>query len=488
MNDQTNNTNTFQPKNIDNNNKNQNKTSHKRNLSEENNRKDIKSKKINANEKEKSRNASRDYRKRKKEYIENLEKKVGNLENEVKKLMQINEEQSKNLEKERDHKRKYELGKKYQQDWGNDLMKLENLLTEKQDKESDQRIYNIVENMKNLFDNILNLYRDHYISQLDFSIFTHFALFSRDSYHFEAYGDDSNISIALINQQNTPQPNNQHNPNLIPINTPNLNESTNFNSINPNILNINNSNPHPNPINHNNMNNNMNNNNNITHNTINQNSNGNQTNDSSEINNSVNNYGEDYQSTSTFEENYQVDIKDENEEDTENIFISNKNITGLKEIDMSIWVKLIEGLNVSQQVFGRLKGILTKLRENVLKLKIQHTKINNDLSLFIKSHMGDKMKDVGKIVIVTSKLGNLQKNYTKYWFVWQSAFQEMHSLFTHKQLACVWIRKSKFVDNCNILNSIWMALNRQTFSNLQSLPTFIPSFPLPVHLGWQFTN
>jgi hypothetical protein len=102
--------------------------------------------------------------------------------------------------------------------------------------------------------------------------------------------------------------------------------------------------------------------------------------------------------------------------------------------------------------------------------------------------MGESLKDVGKIVQITSKLGSLQKNYSKYWFVWQTSLQEINSLFSAKQLAHIWLRKWNFIENCGILNSIWMTLNRQTFSSIQTFPTFIPPFPLPVHLSWQFMN
>ena len=467
------------------------------------------SKKGNADpEKEKSRNASRDYRKRKKEYIENLEKKVGNLENEVKKLMQINEEQNKKLEQEREHKKKFEMGKKLQEEWGNELLKLENLLKESK-QENEEKIVQSVEKMKTLIDQIFNLFKNQYVAQIDFSIFAHYSLFVRDSYHFEAYGDDSNLVISLSNplshnQEISPNSNNgldkNVDPNNGPSSTPNNNRENN--NQNPNFMdlsnnkNLNSFNSGLNTMGINRMQNYPNSMPNLSSpNNNNSNQFTNTFTNAKSMN--KNNFGRDEENKN--EENFfankemRISIEKEGTKssllgEANEIILRGEEMLGLDDTDLSIWKKLTEGLNVSENTLSMLSNVLGKLRENILKLKIQHTAINNDLSLFIKKELGESLKDVGKIVQITSKLGSLQKNYAKYWFTWQSALHEIHSLFTAKQLAHIWLRKWNFIENCNILNSIWMTLNRQTFSSLQSFPTFIPPFPLPVHLSWQFMN
>ncbi len=62
-------------------------------------------------------------------------------------------------------------------------------------------------------------------------------------------------------------------------------------------------------------------------------------------------------------------------------------------------------------------------------------------------------------VTVTTKLGELQKNYETHWAVWERAMESILILLTPTQKARILLRKKAHLDNINILNSIWSSIN-----------------------------
>ena len=393
---------------------------------------------------EKSRKASRDYRKRKKMYIESLEQKVSSLENEVKRLKQSNDEQFKRLERATLYKQKYDYANRLQEEWNQRINELELLFTETEDE---NKIKIAVGKLKETNDQLFLLFKNQHIIQLDFAIFANFALFGRDCYQFDGYGgyggkpaqEAQQTTQAVQGAQQTTQ-----GAQGVQQTTQGIQGAQQTT----------------------------------------QGAKGVQQTTQALQATKVRGLQATCCSSNVSPSGFGESVSEGGEKREEG---GVKGMDGVgKEMDVEVWRKLTEGMGVTEETLYKLSCILEKMRSGLVKLKEEHFLINQDLTGYVRLQMNEQMKDVGQIVQVTAKLATLQKNYQRHWHIWQSGLEEIFSLFTHKQLGKIWLRKTRYLENCQVFNSIWMTLNRQSFSAVHWTPAYLPPIPLPVHLCWPF--
>jgi len=85
-------------------------------------------------------------------------------------------------------------------------------------------------------------------------------------------------------------------------------------------------------------------------------------------------------------------------------------------------------------------------------------------------------------------LGDLQKTYVNAWTQWIKNHIEWKKAFNPKLVAIILLARHKLLESVNLLNTIWLSLNRQTVVGSSWAPASGPLLPVPFSINNPFSS
>jgi len=142
----------------------------------------------------------------------------------------------------------------------------------------------------------------------------------------------------------------------------------------------------------------------------------------------------------------------------------------------------IHDLELTEERIIKTRAAFSNMVTQAFKTREELRKTESQILNMIRQKMPvQSLSDLGDIVSINAKLTEFQQQNKSLWSLWQITRQKHLELLTPTQRAIMLIRRTKFLENANILNTIWSSLNRQSQSVCFN-PTSATTLPLPIQL------
>jgi len=87
---------------------------------------------------------------------------------------------------------------------------------------------------------------------------------------------------------------------------------------------------------------------------------------------------------------------------------------------------------------------------------------------------------------ITALLTELQRIYKSEWSYWTSNMINMRKKLSPKRAAIIFTNRHRFLESANILNTIWLSLNRSQVQGANWTPASRPLLPIPFSINNPF--
>jgi len=156
----------------------------------------------------------------------------------------------------------------------------------------------------------------------------------------------------------------------------------------------------------------------------------------------------------------------------------------LREVTQNYCTK--EEETVIKEAIARNVNNLNETRE---ELKIIYTKLKEFVQYQCCNNLNNPgFQEVGNIAKVGALLGDLQKTYLNAWTQWIKNHIEWKKTFDPKHVAIILLSRHKLLESVNLLNTIWLSLNRQTVVGSYWTPASGPLLPVPFSINNPFSQ
>mmetsp|Transcript_45899 Transcript_45899/g.115576 ORF Transcript_45899/g.115576 Transcript_45899/m.115576 type:complete len:535 (+) Transcript_45899:293-1897(+) len=149
------------------------------------------------------------------------------------------------------------------------------------------------------------------------------------------------------------------------------------------------------------------------------------------------------------------------------------------------WHELTKGMSIPLEKKLTVFRTICGLQQDILALKKEHREINKQLIYLLRRGMplDAHFQDANRLMMVTAKLSELRNNYDRHWAAWEKGLENINSSFTPHQRAQILLRRKSYLERVGVLNSLWATMNGFPMKVASS---HYPFSPLPIHLTWSF--